>query len=144
MTSTRLLRGLAVLSLSAAAVGSAAPLAGETVRVAVTRDTWYSNVGDEAHGNNGGSPRLKLKSIQEMSLIDIDPAPLRGPVVIGRRRSTSKRGEPVLKRVTVGSFGAPWVEGTATDLRPQAGSSTHNHRVHPNVPWTPAAATSAA
>ena len=31
-------------------------------------------MGQEADGNNGGAPRLKLKSIQEMTLIDVDPA----------------------------------------------------------------------
>ena len=65
------------------------------VRLDVTRDTWVSEVGAEADGNNGGASRLKLKSIQEMSLIDVDPAPLRGPgdhggdaaPEAGRRRS---------------------------------------------------------
>ena len=38
-----------------------------TVRIDVTRDAWISEVGPEADGNNGGAPRLKLKSIQEMT-----------------------------------------------------------------------------
>ena len=42
------------------------------LRLDVTRDAWISDVGPEADGNNGGAPRLKLKSIQEMSLVDID------------------------------------------------------------------------
>ena len=49
------------------------------VRLDVTRDTWVSEVGQEADGNNGSAPRLKLKSIQEMSLVDIDASPLAGP-----------------------------------------------------------------
>ncbi len=51
----------------------------QDVRLDIARDTWVSAVGSEADGNNGGASRLKLKSIQEMSLIDVDPAPLRGP-----------------------------------------------------------------
>ena len=43
-----------------------------TVRLDVTRDTWVSEVGPKADGNNGGASRLKLKSIQEMTLLDID------------------------------------------------------------------------
>ena len=46
----------------------------EATRLEVSRDTWVSEVGQEADGNNGGAPRLKLKSIQEMTLIDVDPA----------------------------------------------------------------------
>ena len=40
----------------------------------MTRDTWISAVSEEADGNNGSAPRLKLKSIQEMSLVDVDTA----------------------------------------------------------------------
>ncbi len=51
---------------------------GESLKLPVTRDAWVSAVGREAVANLGGAPRLKLKSIQEMSLIDIDPAPCGG------------------------------------------------------------------
>ena len=37
----------------------------QVTRLEVSRDTWVSEVGQEADGNNGGVPRLKLKSIQE-------------------------------------------------------------------------------
>ena len=37
----------------------------QVTRLEVSRDTWVSEVGREADGNNGGAPRLKLKSIQE-------------------------------------------------------------------------------
>ena len=47
---------------------------GDAVKAPVTRDTWFSNVGVEADGNNGGADKLKLKSNQEMSLIDVDAA----------------------------------------------------------------------
>ena len=92
-------------------------------------------MGEEADANLGGSPRLKLKSIQEMSLVDVDPAPLRGRVVRSATFHVRSTGEPRLKRVTVGTFGAEWSEGTSPSYAPQAGSSTHNHRRHPDVPW---------
>jgi hypothetical protein len=41
-----------------------------------------------------------------------------------------------LKRVTVGSFGAEWFEGTAPSYEPQKGSSTHKHKRHPDTSWT--------
>jgi Domain of unknown function (DUF4091) len=106
------------------------------IRLPVTRDTWFSNVGSEADANTGGSPRLKLKSIQEMSLVDVDPTPLRGRVVRSATLHVRSTGEPRLKRVTIGSFGAEWFEGTASSYEPQKGSSTHNHKRHPDVPWT--------
>ena len=109
---------------------------GQEITLPVVRDTWFSGVGSEADANLGGAARLKLKSIQEMSLIDIDPKPLRGKTIRSATLHLRSTGEPALKRVTVGSFGAPWVEGTSGSYAPQKGSSTFNHRAHPDVPWT--------
>ncbi|HTU20934.1 MAG TPA: GDSL-type esterase/lipase family protein [Gemmataceae bacterium] len=109
---------------------------GESLRVPVTRDTWFSNVGKESDCNLGGSKQLKLKAIQEMSLIDIDAKPLRGRIIQGATLHVHLAGPESLHRVTVGSFGAEWVEGTSPSYAPQKGSSTHNHRRHPDVPWT--------
>jgi hypothetical protein len=108
---------------------------GEAVRVAVTRDTWFSNVGEEIDGNNGGAKQLKLKSNQEMSLIDIDTKPLRGRVIQGATLHVHLSGPEPLHRVTVGSFGAEWVEGTSSNYAPQKGSSTYRHRRHPDLLW---------
>ncbi len=115
---------------------TAVPPAGEAVKAPVTRDTWFSNVGPEADGNNGGADKLKLKSNQEMSLIDVDPAPLRGRVVLAATLHLHLAGEPILHRVTVGTFGAEWVEGTSANYASQKGSSCHNWRQYPDVPWT--------
>jgi lysophospholipase L1-like esterase len=111
------------------------PAQGTPVRLAVTRDTWFSNVGPEADANLGGASRLKLKSHQEMSLIDVDPAALKGKVVYGATLHLKQSGPERLWRVTVSSFGSDWVEGTSTGYEPQKGSSSHNHRRHPDVPW---------
>lgn len=108
----------------------------ESVRLEAIRDLWISNVGSEAGGNNGAAPRLKLKSIQEMSLIDIDPAPLNGRVIRKATLFLKSAGEPRLKRVSVGGIASEWVEGTGSSYEKQPGSSTHNHRRHPNEAWT--------
>src|SRR6478735_9035236 len=84
----------------------------QEIRLPVIRDNWFSNVGPEANGNNGGAPRLKLKSIQEMSLVDIDPKPLQGRVIRSATLHVRVAGDIALKRVTVGTFGSEWVEGT--------------------------------
>jgi 3D (Asp-Asp-Asp) domain-containing protein len=125
-----LIQALTILVVAASSTSA------QEVRLPVTRDTWFSNVGSEANGNNGAAPRLKLKSNQEMSVIDVDPAPLRGRVVTSATLHLRSVGEPRLLRVTVGSFGADWVEGTASGYEREAGSSTHNRRRHPDVPWT--------
>ncbi|HEV3025903.1 MAG TPA: SGNH/GDSL hydrolase family protein, partial [Pirellulales bacterium] len=114
--------------------GAAAPR-GEAVTLPVTRDTWFSNVGQEADCNLGGSSRLKVKSIQEMSLVDIDPAALRGRAINAATLHLRLVGDEILRRVTVGTFSAEWVEGTSPSYAPQQGSSTYRSRCHPATAW---------
>jgi hypothetical protein len=106
------------------------------VRLDVTRDAWISAVGREADGNNGGAARLKLKSIQEMSLLDIDPAPLRGRTIRSAVLHLKKAGDETLKRVTLSSVGAEWDEGTGTGYAIQPGGVTFRHRRHPDRAWS--------
>jgi len=110
--------------------------AGEAVRLPITRDTYFSHVGKEFDGNNGGATRMKLKSYQEMSLVDVDPAPIKGRKILGAILHLRLAGNEPLRRVTVSSFAAPWVEGTSSNYEPQKGSSSFNAREYPDVPWT--------
>ena len=105
--------------------------AGEAVRLPITRDTYFSHVGKESDGNNGGATRMKLKSYQEMSLVDVDPAPIKGRKILGAILHLRLAGNEPLRRVTVSSFAAPWVEGTSNNYEPQKGSSSFNARQYP-------------
>ena len=112
------------------------PPARHAVRLDVTRDTWVSEVGQEADGNNGGAPRLKLKSIQEMTLVDVDARPLVGRTIRSATLHLKKAGDERLKRVTVSSVGAEWFEGTGSGYAVQPGGATFRHRRHPDLPWS--------
>ncbi len=116
------------------AARQAAPT-GDAVRLPVTRDTWVSDVGAEADCNLGGADRLKVKSIQEMTLLDLDPKALRGRVVNGATLHLHLAGDQPLRRLTVGTIAAEWVEGTSPSYQQQKGSSTFRRRQHPDVPW---------
>ncbi len=129
---------LSALFLAAATLGathgqgqSPAP-----VRLTVTRDAWVSEVGREADGNNGGAARLKLKSIQEMSLVDIDARPLVGRTIRSAFLHLKKAGDERLERVTVSSVGAEWFEGNGSGYSAQPGGVTFRHRRHPDLPWS--------
>jgi len=106
------------------------------LRLEVTRDTWVSEVGREADGNNGGAPRLKLKSIQEMTLLDVDAASLRGRTIRSAKLHLKLAGDQPLRRVTVSSIGAEWFEGTGSNYAIQSGGATFRHRRHPELPWS--------
>jgi Domain of unknown function (DUF4091) len=129
------IEALATLPAATAQTRSAATPR-ETVRLDVTRDAWISEVGREADGNNGGAPRLKLKGIQEMSLLDIDPKPLLGRTIRSAALHLKQAGDELLKRVTVSSVGAEWYEGTGTGYAIEPGGVTFRHRRHPDLPWS--------
>ncbi len=63
-------------------------------------------MGQEADGNNGSAPRLKLKSVQEMSLVDIDATALLGRTIRSAMLHLKKIGDQSLMRVTVSSVGS--------------------------------------
>lgn len=105
------------------------------VRLPATRDTWLSNAGDESKGANGGASRLKLKSIQELSLIDFDFASLRGRSVTRAQLYLKRASEIPVDRVSVSTIAADWVEGTAQNYEIVEGQSTFSHRIYPTELW---------
>ena len=88
-----------------------ASLAVEPTRVEVSRDVWVSAFPSEVEGNNGGSQRLKLKGIQEFSLVDFDPATLQGKTVQRAELIVRIEGTATLDRVTVSTVMSDWSEG---------------------------------
>ena len=109
--------------------------ADDALRLPITRDTWFSCVGNEANCNTGGAAKLKFKSFQEMSLLDFDPAPLKGRVIRRAALHLRAASSDYLKRVTVSTFAADWVEGAAATYAQQPGSSCFRMQRYPDVPW---------
>jgi hypothetical protein len=102
------------------ATASAAPV---QQRAEVTRDLWISSHASEREGNNGGSPKLKLKGIQEFFLIDFDPAPFRGKRVVRAQLHVHLEGTETLGRTTVSTVADAWVEGRGTNYAKIVGAS---------------------
>ncbi len=109
-----------LLTVLLATGASAAPV---PQRVEVTRDLWLSSHGTEREGNNGASPRLKLKGIQEFFLVDFDPTPLRGRRVVRAELHVHGEGVETLGRITVSSVSGAWVEGQGTNYASTPGAS---------------------
>ena len=111
--------------------GAAAP----TVRCDVTRDTWVSEVGKEADGNNGGATRLKTKGIQEFAIVDIDPRPLVGRVIVAATLHLHVASPDPQRRTTVSTLSSQWTEGTASGYAVQQGSASFNWAQQGVRPW---------
>jgi hypothetical protein len=121
----RRLLAAALLALSAALVARGPQsLAAEPVRVEVSRDAWISAFPSEREGNNGGSPKLKLKGVQEFFLIDFDPAPLRGKRVTRAQLHLHATGDESLGRTTVSTVAEEWQEGNGTGYGRVPGASS--------------------
>jgi hypothetical protein len=93
-------------------------------RVDVSRDLWISSYEKEREGNNGGSPKLKLKGIQEFFLIDFDPVPLKGKRVVRAELHLHSEGAETLGRITVSSIAEEWIEGTGSSYARVPGASS--------------------
>jgi len=128
--------GRASLALALALALGGRGAAGPVIRLEVLRDTWVSSVDREVDGNNGKAPRLKLKSYQEMTLLDVDPQPLQGRLIRKAFLHVRLAGEERLHRVTVSGIGAAWFEGTGSGYAVQPGGATFRHRRHPDLAWS--------
>lgn len=95
----------------------------EPTRLEVTRDTWISAYPTETEGNNGGSPKLKLKGVQELILLDLDPARLAGRRIVRAELRLHLEGKESLGRVTVSSVADEWIEGGGTSYAKTPGAA---------------------
>lgn len=113
------------------------PPKGTPIKCPVIRDTLISSVEGEQTGNNGAAQMLKLKGMQEYSLIDIDPERLKGRLITGallHLRSASPEKAP-LARVGVSSVATEWIEGGSQRYRPETGSSCYNQAAFLERDW---------
>jgi hypothetical protein len=114
------------------------PPKGKPVTVKITRDTWISQMGQEATGNMGGSSQLKLKGQQEYSIFDVDVSQLKGKIITGglwHVHSATPKDAPML-RVTVSTLASDWVEGTSQSYKPQQGSACYKQAALGRSDWT--------
>ena len=112
-------RLLAALSLCVAGSLNAGP-----IRVETSRDLWISSFPSEQEGNNGGSPKLKLKGTQEFFLIDFDASQFRGRRVVRATLHLHLESQHTLGRTTVSTLSQEWVEGKGTGYAKEPGASS--------------------
>src|SRR5947199_8573722 len=98
--------------------------AAQPVKLPVTRDAWVSAFPSEQEGNNGASPRLKFKGIQEFSLLDFDSTSLRGKKVTRAELWLHLESKDApLGRMTVSTVASDWEEGTGSGYTKGTGAS---------------------
>lgn len=118
--------------------GTSSRVEAETLRFPAVRDLYVSSASGEEEGNNGASPRLKVKGYQEFSLLDFDLSELRGRRIKEAKIGVKLASEERLRQVTVGSIVVPWNEGDGTSYAKTPGASSFRWRETPSVPWSDA------
>ena len=104
-------------------------------RIEIARDTWLSNHPSEQNTSNGGAPKLKLKSIIELSIIDFQPTLLKGKTIEQAKLMLKLQGDRPIERVSLGTLSADWIEGTGNGYQVIEGVSTFTHRIYPSERW---------
>jgi hypothetical protein len=111
--------GIALCSLAATA-------AAEVVSLPCTADTSICCHPSEVTHNMGACPRIKIKGIENVLLLDFDTSAIRGRAVASATLYlTSAIPNPMLRKLGVSTVACPWVEGARTQQEPaQDGEST--------------------
>lgn len=109
--------------------------AAEPMRVEISRDTWVSAYGGETNGNNGSDSRLKTKGIVELSLLDFDPAVLRGQTIKRAWLYLRPASSDKQLRLTVSSVTGDWAEGDGTRYATKPGAASFNWARQDQLPW---------
>jgi hypothetical protein len=125
----------AILFFCATSASIPAHCRAESIRIDIARDTWVSNYDTEIHGSNGAANRLKLKSIQELSILDFQAGPLRGKKIVSAKLMLKIAGDEPIERVTVSTITCDWVEGTGKSYAIVKGASSFSHRIYPKERW---------
>jgi hypothetical protein len=102
-----------------------------------TADVWLSDVGRERLTSMGLSPRLKLKSIQEMAAIRFNAAAAKGRQVLKAALFLRRAGEDMLRYVRVSTIASRWEEGqSAQDYGPANGACYAFADFESKRPWS--------
>ena len=116
---------------------AAASLRAEEVHLAITADNSICAHEQELTNNMGESPRIKMKGIENLLLLNFDAKPLAGKMVMKavlRIKATDKN--VMVRKVGFSTVGAPWTEGKqqndkkgengdACFMTPELGSDKH-------------------
>jgi len=109
----------------------------EALRLPCTADTQLSASPGEEHLNGGGRSSLRLKGIEDLSILDFDASPLRGRIVEEARLFVFPVGPHKLRTLGISSIGTKWNEGAGTGSPAKPGECTFSEAAHGERPWGP-------
>lgn len=127
-------------------------LSENSLKLYPSRDLWVSSYRNESAGNMGRTSVLKLKTIQEMLIIDFSIEPIKGRQVVSAElyfhSNTSNRelarlglgpqDVDALRKIGISTVASDWVEGNNTSSYrpdPDGHGACFDFASYPDEPW---------
>ncbi|HLY11572.1 MAG TPA: hypothetical protein VKW04_19885 [Planctomycetota bacterium] len=105
------------------------------IRLPSIADTQLSTSSGEDKLNGGDRSNMRLKGIEDLSIIDFDVAALRGRTVLEARLFLSPTGPHKLRSLGLSTISSPWKEGTGTGTPAKTGEVCFAEAAHGERPW---------
>ncbi|HVE43132.1 MAG TPA: hypothetical protein VNM14_24870 [Planctomycetota bacterium] len=112
--------------------GAASP---ETLRLPCSADTMLSTSHGEERQNGGGRSTLRLKAIEDLSILDFDVAPLKGRTVEEARLFLFPTGPHKLRSIGISTIATPWKEGQGNGKNAEPGEASFKEAAAGERPW---------
>lgn len=112
-----------------------APSAGDPVRLPAVADTVLSTSPGEERLNGGDRSNIRLKGIEDLSILDFDVSAIRGRTVGEARLFIAPTGAHKLRTLGISTIASPWKEGTGTGTPAKPGESCFAEAALGERPW---------
>ncbi len=107
----------------------------ETLRLPCSADTMLSTSHGEERQNGGGRSTLRLKAIEDLSILDFDVAPLKGRTVEEARLFLFPTGPHKLRSLGISTIATPWKEGQGNGKNAEPGEASFMEAAAGERPW---------
>lgn len=107
----------------------------DPIRLPVIADTQLSMSHGEERLNGGGRSTVRLKGIEDLTILDLDLSVLKGRTVEEARLYFTPVGAHKLRSIGISTIGTAWKEGQGTGSPAKPGEATFLEAAHGERPW---------
>lgn len=105
------------------------------LRLPVVADTQLSMSHGEERLNGGSRSTVRLKGIEDLTILDLDVSAIKGRTVEESRLFFHPVGPHKLRSIGISTIGSPWKEGEGTGSPAKPGECTFIEAAHGERPW---------
>src|SRR5436190_14386748 len=108
---------------------------GDALRLPCVADSQLSMSGGEEKLNGGGRSSMRLKGIEDLTIVDFDVSAIKGKTVEEARLFVTPTGAHKLRSIGISTISTPWKEGDGTGSPAKAGDVSFAAAAHGERPW---------